>query len=143
VVAPALPHFLPQPAADPSRRLTRLDLAHWIVSRDNPLTARGLVNRLWKQFFGIGLVKTVDDLGSQGEWPAQPELLDWLASEFMDHGWGMKYLIRTMVNSKTYRQLSTGSPELLTLDPENRWLARQSRFRLDAELVRDNALAIS
>jgi len=143
VVEPALPHFLPQLPNDDSRRLTRLDLARWIASRDNPLTARVFVNRLWKQFFGIGIVKTLDDLGSQGEWPVQPELLDWLACEFMDSGWDVKRVIRTIVTSKTYRQVSTAAPELLASDPENRWLARQSRFRLDAELVRDNALAVS
>jgi hypothetical protein len=143
VVQSALPHFLPHAEATADRRLTRLDLAHWIVSRDNPLTARVFVNRLWKQFFGIGLSKTLDDLGSQGEWPMQPELLDWLAVEFMDSGWDVKHLVRTIVTSKTYRQVSTAPAEMLTRDPDNRWLARQSRFRLDAELVRDNALAVS
>jgi hypothetical protein len=143
VVQPALPHFLPHAEPPVDQRLTRLDLAHWIVSRDNPLTARVFVNRLWKQFFGIGLSKTLDDLGSQGEWPVQPELLDWLAVEFMDSGWDVKHMVRTIVTSKTYRQVSTAPPELLVRDPDNRWLARQSRFRLDAELVRDNALAVS
>ncbi len=143
VVQPALPHFLPHAEAPADHRLTRLDLAHWIVSRDNPLTARVFVNRLWKQFFGIGLSKTLDDLGSQGEWPVQPELLDWLAVEFMDSGWDVKHMVRTIVTSKTYRQVSTSPPEQLVRDPDNRWLARQSRFRLDAELVRDNALAVS
>jgi hypothetical protein len=143
VVQPALPHFLPHGEAPNDRRLTRLDLAQWIVARENPLTARVFVNRLWKQFFGIGLSKTLDDLGSQGEWPTQPELLDWLAVEFMESGWDVKHLVRGIVTSKTYRQVSTASPEMLARDPENRWLARQSRFRLDAELVRDNALAVS
>ena len=143
VVEPALPHFLPQAAAEPGRRLTRLDLARWIVSRENPLPARVFVNRSWKQFFGIGLSKSLDDLGSQGEWPANPELLDWLAVEFMDSGWDVKHLVRLIVNSHAYRQASTAPAELLARDPDNRWLARQSRFRLDAELVRDNALAVS
>ena len=131
------------PAGAASPRLTRLDLARWIVSRENPLTARVFVNRLWKQFFGSGLSKTVDDLGAQGEWPTNPELLDWLACEFMDSGWDVKQIVRTIVLSSTYRQVSTVTPELLEKDPFNRELARQSRYRLDAELVRDNALRIS
>jgi hypothetical protein len=125
------------------RRLNRLDLAQWIVSRDNPLTARVFVNRLWKQFFGIGLCKSLDDLGSQGEWPVYPELLDWLACEFRDHHWDVKHLVRTIVTSRTYRQVSTAPKELQARDPFNRELARQSRFRLDAELVRDNTLSIA
>ena len=143
VMQPALLHYLPQPPAEAGRRLNRLDLARWLVSRENPLTARVVVNRLWKQFFGIGLSKTLDDLGSQGEWPVYPELLDWLACDFMDSGWNVQHMIRTIVLSRTYRQASPASKELLTRDPDNRELARQSRFRLDAELVRDNALAIS
>jgi hypothetical protein len=123
--------------------LTRLDLARWLVSRDNPLTARTFVNRLWKQFFGTGLSKSLDDLGSQGEWPANPELLDWLACEFMDSGWDVKNMVRLIVTSRTYRQVSTASKKLQARDPLNRELARQSWFRLDAELVRDNALSIA
>jgi len=142
VVQPALPAFLPGPKIE-GRRLTRLDLAQWITARDHPLTARVVVNRLWKQFFGIGISRTLDDLGSQGEWPANPQLLDWLACEFMDSGWDVKHMIRTMVTSQTYRQASVAAPDQLARDPENRLLARQSRFRLDAELVRDNALAVS
>ncbi|MGE0607904.1 MAG: PSD1 and planctomycete cytochrome C domain-containing protein [Pirellulales bacterium] len=140
---PALPSFLAQGFATDDKPLNRLDLAHWITSRDNPLTARVFVNRLWKQYFGIGLCKTLDDLGSQGEWPVHPELLDWLACEFMYAGWDVKHMVREIVLSQTYRQASTATPEMLALDPENRLLARQSRFRLDAELVRDNALAVS
>ena len=143
IVEPALPAYLPQPKSGGSHRLTRLDLARWIVARENPLTARVFVNRLWKQFFGIGLSKSVDDLGSQGEWPMNPELLDWLACEFMDSGWDVKHMVRVIVTSKTYRQVSTASPDLLAKDLDNRWLDRQNRFRLDAESVRDNALAIS
>jgi hypothetical protein len=120
-----------------------LDLARWLVSRGNPLTARVFVNRLWKQFFGIGICRTLDDLGSQGEWPANPQLLDWLACEFVESGWNVKHLVRTIVTSRTYRQASVATGESLARDPDNRLLARQSRFRLDAELVRDGALSIS
>lgn len=143
IVQPALPAYLPGPKPPKDRPLNRLDLANWIVSPDNPLTARVFVNRTWKQFFGIGLSKVLDDLGSQGEWPANPELLDWLACEFQETGWDIRRLIRLIVTSHTYKQVSTASPEQLTRDPDNRDLARQSRFRLDAELIRDNALAIS
>ena len=139
IMQPALPEFLPQPNVPQDRRLNRLDLAQWLVARDNPLTARVFVNRLWKQFFGIGLSKAPEDLGSQGEWPVYPELLDWLACEFMDSKWDVKHMVRTIVLSRTYRQVSTASKPLQERDPANRTLARQSRFRLDAELVRDNA----
>jgi hypothetical protein len=142
VMKPALPHFLPQTPVE-GRELTRLDLAQWLVSRDNPLPARTVMNRLWKQFFGIGLSKILDDLGTQGEPPANPVLLDWLASEFMDSGWDTKHMVRTIVLSQTYRQSSQATPEALAADPYNRELARQSAFRMDAELVRDYALAIS
>src|SRR5262249_10538859 len=100
-------------------------------------------NRLWRQFFGTGLSKQLDDLGSQGEWPTHPELLDWLAGEFVSHRWDVKHIIRTIVTSKTYRQSSLASPELTERDPDNRLLARQSRFRVDAEVVRDIALSVS
>jgi hypothetical protein len=143
IVQPALPVSLSNAATPPAQRLTRLDLAKWLVSRDNPLTARVFVNRLWKQFFGIGLSKSLDDLGSQGEWPANPELLDWLACDFMDSGWDVKRLVRTIVLSSTYRQTSATTPQLAERDPFNRELARQSRFRIDAEQVRDNALGIA
>ena len=133
------------------RRTTRLDLANWIVSQQNPLTARVYVNRLWRQFFGIGLSKTLDDLGSQGEWPTHLELLDWLASEFMQprfdaadtHAWDVRHIVRTIVLSHTYRQASLGDPQLEERDPDNRLLARQSRYRVDAEVVHDTALSIS
>jgi hypothetical protein len=126
-----------------NRHLNRLDLANWLVSSQNPLTARVFVNRLWKQFFGIGLSKVLDDFGAQGEPPVNQPLLDWLACEFVDSGWDVKHLVRLMVESRVYRQVSTASPEQQTRDPYNRELARQSRWRLDAELVRDNALAIA
>jgi hypothetical protein len=143
VVQPAVLHYVPPQLKAEGRRLTRLDLAHWLVSRENPLTARVFVNRLWKQFFGIGLSRALDDLGSQGEWPVNPELLDWLACEFMDRGWDVKEMVRTIVNSRTYRQVSTPSKEQQARDPDNRELARQGRFRLIAESVRDNALTIA
>jgi hypothetical protein len=142
VMQPALPQFLPQPKAT-GRELTRLDLAQWLVSPENPLTARAAMNRLWKQFFGAGLSRVLDDLGAQGEPPANPALLDWLACEFRDSGWDMKHMVRTIVNSATYRQVSTATPSLVVADPSNREFARQSAFRADAELVRDGALAIA
>lgn len=143
VMQPALPGYLAQPPVEADRRLTRLDLARWIASRENPLTARTFVNRLWKQFFGLGLSKTLDDLGAQGEWPVDPELLDFLACEFMDSSWDVKHMVRLIVTSQTYLQVSTAARELQVRDPDNRLLARQSRFRLDAELIRDNALVVS
>lgn len=142
VVKAALPGFLPKSKIE-SRDLTRLDLAQWLVAKDNPLTARTVMNRLWKQFFGTGLSKVLDDLGAQGEPPVNPALLDWLACEFMDSGWDFQHMVRIIVNSDTYKQVSTSTPELTAADPYNRECARQSAFRLDAELVRDNALAIS
>ncbi len=142
VVDPAVPHFLPQIDAD-GRRATRLDLARWMVSRENPLTARVFVNRLWKLFFGQGLSRTLEDLGTQGEWPTHPELLDGLAVEFVESGWDVKRIVRTLVTSAAYRRSSIASKELLDRDPYNRLYARQSRIRLEAEMVRDNALATS
>ena len=142
VVEPGVPAFLPQPQIE-GRKLTRLDLAQWIVSRENPLTARVFVNRLWKLFFGTGLSKVLDDVGAQGEPPVNPELLDWLAAEFVESGWDVKHLVRLIVTSGTYCQTSTPTKELRERDPFNREIACQSRFRLDAEFVRDNALAIS
>ena len=143
-VLPATPAYLPgAPKAPEGARLSRLDLAKWLVSRGNPLTARVFVNRLWKQFYGIGLVKTLEDLGTQGEVPPHQPLLDWLAVEFMESGWDVKHLVRLMVTSGTYRQSSTVPKEMLVRDPENRELARASRWRLDAEFIRDNALSIS
>ena len=142
VMKPAFPAYLPQPAIE-GREPNRLDLAQWLVSRDNPLTARVVMNRLWKQFFGTGLSKVLDDVGAQGEPPANPELLDWLACEFMDSKWNMKHMVRTIVTSATYRQTSVATPELAAADPYNREVARQASFRVDAELVRDAALSVS
>jgi hypothetical protein len=142
VVEPHVPKSLGQ-VEKPGRRPTRLDLARWIASRDNPLTARVAVNRLWKLAFGQGLARSLEDLGAQGEWPTHPELLDWLAVEFMDHGWDVKHVVRLMVTSGTYRQTSLTTPSLKEVDPFNRFYARQSRYRLDAEAVRDNALAVA
>ncbi|QDT09107.1 DUF1553 domain-containing protein [Planctomycetes bacterium K23_9] len=140
---PSFPDFLPKPKHDTDERLSRLDLANWIVSRENPLTSRHFVNRLWKQFFGAGLSGILDDLGNQGEWPSHPLLLDWLASEFVDSGWDVKHVVRKIVMSRTYRQAAAVRDDLRDLDPYNRMLAQQSARRLPAELVRDNALAIS
>jgi cytochrome c553 len=142
IVEPNTPEFLP-PLRIEHRRATRLDLAEWIISPQNPLTARAFVNRLWHLFFGTGISKLLDDLGSQGEWPKHPELLDWLAVEFMESGWNVKHMVKLIVTSSVYRQSSKSTEELREKDPYNRLLARQSRWRLDAELVRDNALAIS
>jgi len=142
VVTPGVPGALP-PLDVTDRRATRLDLARWLVANNNPLAARVMVNRLWKLVFGQGLVETPDDFGSQGSWPTHPELLDWLATEFQGGGWNVKAMLKTMVMSRTYRQSSIVSEETRLRDPGNRWLARQARFRLDAELVRDNALAVA
>jgi hypothetical protein len=142
LVQPAVPHFLPQPASPSGRRLTRTDLARWVVAKDNPLTARAAVNRFWKQFFGTGLSANVDDLGAQGEPPSHPELLDWLAVEFRDT-WDVKRLVKLIVMSNTYRQDSRLRTELKEIDPANRLLAAQSPRRLEAEFVRDTALFVA
>ncbi len=144
LVEPAPPGFLPQPPkpAD-SGRPTRLDLVKWLVSKENPLPARAFANRLWKQFFGAGLSGVVDDLGLQGDPPSHPELLDWLAVEFRDSGWNVKRVVKIIVLSATYRQSANLRPELRDLDPNNRLLASQNPRRLEAEAVRDNALAIA
>jgi hypothetical protein len=140
-VAPGVPAILPPlPAGETNNRLT---LARWLVSADNPLTARVTVNRIWGQYFGHGLVETVEDFGTQGERPTHPELLDWLATEFVRQGWSMRALHRLIVTSATYRQSSRTTPALLERDPYNRWFARGPRFRVPAETVRDICLAAS
>jgi hypothetical protein len=170
VMEPTTPGFLPPlpPLAKEQKRYTRLDLAKWTVSKDNPLTARVAVNRLWKLFFGRGVSRSLEESGSQGELPTHPELLDWLASEFTSptyggglarrvaeneperraspppYGpWDVKHLVRLMVTSATYRQSSVETPAVRDRDPANDLFARQARYRLDAEFVRDNALAVS
>lgn len=138
--------FNPRPGAAAPKRtepMTRLDLAQWLVSSENPLTARVVVNRYWQQFFGIGLVKTVNDFGIQGERPGNPELLDWLAVEFREKGWSLKQFVRLIVTSATYRQSSRVTPQLAERDPDNRLLARGPRFRMPSWMLRDQALAAS
>jgi hypothetical protein len=142
IVQPGVPAALTPPLVNQDRA-TRLDLAKWLVAPQNPLTARVFMNRLWMLLYGQGLVKTLDDFGSQGAWPTHPELLDWLAVEFQESGWNVKHVIKLMVLSRTYKQTSKVSEELKQRDPYNVLLARQARFRLDAETIRDNALAIS
>ncbi len=140
-VQPGVPAVLPPLRANGTTN--RLDFARWLVSPEHPLTSRVIVNRFWQQFFGTGLVKTSGDFGAQGESPSHPDLLDWLATEFIGSGWDVKQLLRLMVTSATYRQDSALTEHLRTMDPENRLLARGPRFRLDAETIRDNALAVS
>lgn len=143
VVAPAVPGFLSKGPPPAGKRQTRLDLANWLVSSENPLVARVFVNRLWKITFGQGLVKSLEDFGAQGNWPTHPELLDWLAIDFVRSGWDVKRSVKQMVMSGTYQQSSVVSEPLHQADPFNHWLARQGRFRLDAEIIRDHALATS
>ena len=140
-VEPGVPACLDSlPEGSPANRL---GLARWLASARNPLTARVAVNRLWQQHFGTGLVKTAENFGLQGEPPSHPALLDWLAAQFVRSGWDVKALHRLIVTSATYRQVSKAPEPLYHRDPENRLLARGPRFRLPAELVRDNALAIA
>ncbi len=141
VVNPGVPHFMNQ--LTPSGQASRLDLANWFVDDANPVVARVFVNRLWKMMFGKGIVKSADDFGSQGSWPTHPELLDWLAVEFRESGWNVQHIIKLIAASDAYRRSSVATTELTEADPFNNWLARQSRFRLDAEFIRDNALAVS
>ncbi|HTG45243.1 MAG TPA: DUF1553 domain-containing protein, partial [Verrucomicrobiae bacterium] len=148
-VKPGVPAVLHKLLASDDRTLNRLDLARWVVAPENPLLARVIVNRVWQQFFGRGLVETDNDFGTQGSGPSHSELLDWLALEFMAPTvtnappWSLKHIHRLIANSTTYRQSSHTRPELANIDPTNRLLARQSRIRLDAENVRDAALSAS
>ncbi|HEV8544552.1 MAG TPA: PSD1 and planctomycete cytochrome C domain-containing protein [Verrucomicrobiae bacterium] len=141
VVTPGVPAILPPLPKDAQHN--RLGLAEWLVNPDHPLTARVMVNRIWQHYFGTGLVKTAEDFGMQGESPSHPELLDWLATEFIESGWNIKHIHRLIVTSATYRQSSAAPASLYTRDPENRLLARGPRFRVDGETLRDTALAVS
>ncbi len=140
-VQPGVPAMLP-PLPD-GAPLNRLTLARWLVQPDHPLTSRVAVNRFWQMYFGVGIVKTQEDFGVQGEAPAHPELLDWLATEFVRTGWDIRAMQRLIVTSATYRQSAKVTPALLERDPENRLLARGPRYRLPAEMIRDTALSAS
>ena len=140
-VTAATPGFLPSQAAPGT--INRMDLARWLVAPENPLTSRVTVNRFWQQAFGTGLVRTSDDFGAQGEPPSHPALLDWLSVEFRETGWDVKRLLRTMLSSSTYRQSAEADAKKLETDPDNRLLSRGPRFRMDAEMLRDFALAAS
>jgi mono/diheme cytochrome c family protein len=143
-VAPGVPAVLPPlEDASPGTPTDRMDLARWLVDRRNPLTARVIVNRIWQAYFGRGLVETDNDFGTQGSPPSHPELLDWLACELIDRDWSLKAIHRLIVGSSTYRQASRVRPDGQAVDPDNRLLWRQARLRLDAELIRDAALASS
>ena len=143
-VSRGVPAFLPDlPSRPKERDYNRLDLANWLVREDHPLTSRVIVNRIWQQFFGTGLVKTSSDFGTQGDLPSHPELLDWLAVQFMEEKWDFRVFIKRILTSRTYQQSSKVSPSLLKKDPDNRFLARGPRYRLDAEIVRDQALHLS
>jgi hypothetical protein len=141
-VTPDVPEFLP-PLDVNGRRPTRLDLAEWLVREDNPLTARVFVNRIWKLYFGHGISARLDDFGAQGQWPTHSELLDALALEFRDSGWDIQHVIKLIVTSDAYRQDSGSTPRMKEVDPSNQLYARQTRLRLEAEMIRDNALAVS
>ena len=144
VVQPATPRFLNGPRSTEDKRLNRLDLAKWTVSRDNPLASRAVVNRLWARYMGHPLSSNPIDLGSQGSAPTHPKLLDWMAAEFMDQGWDLKHMVRLIVTSDTYQQSSNARADLADIDPDNKQLfARQSAIRLPAEVMRDQALMAS
>lgn len=142
ILLPATPASLPPLKAE-GERASRLDLARWLVRKDNPLVARTMINRYWMLLFGRGLAATMEDMGAQGEWPTHPQLIDWLAAEYIESGWDTKHVLKLIVSSAAYRQSSTVDPEQRRRDPQNRWVARQSALRLDAEFVRDSALAVS
>ncbi len=143
VVQPAIPAFLNKKQIKVEQRQSRLDLANWLLEKDHPLTSRVFVNRLWKLYFGRGLCRSLEDFGMQGEFPTHPELLDWLAAEFIDSGWDVKHMVKLMVMSHAYQQTSQVSPLLKEKDTTNIYFTRQNRWRIEAELVRDNALSIS
>jgi hypothetical protein len=140
-VSPGVPAVLPPLGGSASP--TRLDLAQWLTRPDHPLTARVAVNRMWQMVFGRGIVETAGDFGNQGSWPSHPELLDWLAVDFVEHGWDLRHLLRTILTSETYRRSAASTPEHLEKDPRNKLLARSPRTRLPAEIIRDQALAVS
>ena len=140
-MSPGVPAVLPPLAEDQGQN--RLGFAQWLVDPAHPLTARVTVNRFWQMYFGTGLVKSVENFGLQGEYPSHPELLDWLATTFIDSGWDVKAMQRAIVTSATYRQSSNLTPALLDEDPENRLLARGPRLRLPAQMIRDQALSIA
>jgi hypothetical protein len=140
-IAPGTPSCLPGLPDDAPK--SRLALAQWVVSKQNPLTPRVVVNRYWQRFFGTGLVTTTEDFGSQGERPSHPKLLDWLAAEFVDTGWNVKHMLKLIVMSATYQQSSKATPKSLEADFSNQWLARGARFRLTSQGIRDQALAVS
>ena len=143
VVEPGVPVVLGTLTPPDEGTANRLDLARWIVSSENPLTARVFVNHVWRLMFGEGLVRTPDDFGSQGTFPTHPELLDWLACQFVDSDWNVKHLVKLIVTSRTYQQSSRMTAELRVQDLNNEWLTRQNRFRLEAEMIRDNALTVA
>lgn len=143
IVQPDVPAFLTPRLGEAKARFTRRQLATWLVNPDNPLVARVFVNRLWKIAFGQGLVRSLEDFGSQGSPPTHPKLLDWLATEFVASGWDVKAMLKMMMMSAAYRQSSAAPKDVRDRDPGNQWLARQNRFRLDAEMVRDTALSVS
>ncbi len=141
IVEPHVPvAFHPLPASDEPNRLK---FARWLADKRSPLTARVAVNRVWQNIFGVGLVETAEDFGTRAATPEYRELLDWLAVDFMEHGWSQKQLLRTILSSSTYQQSSQVTPELVERDPRNRFLARAPRYRADAEVVRDIALTVS
>lgn len=142
LVAPGVPDCLP-PLRSDAERPTRLDLARWLTSADHPQTARVFVNRLWYLLMGSGISRDLEDAGSQGEWPTHPQLLDWLACEFMDSGWDVKHIVQLIVTSRTYQLSSLATSAVVEADPDNRWYTRANRYRLSAELVRDAILSIS